>query len=253
MRLATTLFIVLFFARCGNRTIYPPLSNLGAEEKPDTSKPVITTSSTAAAYPTIFEASFDNSTSVFEDSTTINFYTYEMGKLNISSGKIIASDPITVHDALPFKQAFPTGEFPVQLAMAKFKNDERVAFSRILFSNGSVAKWEVALQDGQEPISIKDSNVYCFGVDAGEGLFIDSIANKYFNEKKIYNNHDAFLTAESNFRGHIYKVDGYSLADFSTGFGDGCYATYIGRDKQGNVCQLLTDFGLVGWWKLEEK
>jgi|GEM_PF-1178656 len=35
-----------------------------------------------------------------------------------------------------------------------------------------------------------------------------------------------------------------------TTYGDGCYATYIGFDKEGHPCQLLTDFGLVAWWRL---
>ncbi len=34
------------------------------------------------------------------------------------------------------------------------------------------------------------------------------------------------------------------LATFTTGYGDGCYATYIGFDKEGHACQLLTDFEL---------
>ncbi|MFC3355486.1 DUF4241 domain-containing protein [Sphingobacterium zeae] len=32
-----------------------------------------------------------------------------------------------------------------------------------------------------------------------------------------------------------------------TGFGDGFYATYIGRDSAGKICQLLTDFDIVLW------
>ena len=45
----------------------------------------------------------------------------------------------------------------------------------------------------------------------------------------------------------LYNFDGHSLASFSTGYGDGTYGTYVGYDEKGNVCRLLTDFGIVDW------
>jgi hypothetical protein len=54
---------------------------------------------------------------------------------------------------------------------------------------------------------------------------------------------------ENSNKGYIYSFEGYNLATFSTGYGNGCYATFIGFDKKGNICQLLTDFGLIQWWK----
>lgn len=232
-------------------------SNISSTEnsKVDTAKPVIVTTSKSKAYPDIFEAAFDNETNVTQGDIFYRFYKLEIGKIKIESGKLIASDPIVMHDASPFTQNFPIGNFPVHLAMAKTSNDERVAFSRVVFSNNVVTKWEFALQKGQKPISLKDTSFYCYGVDAGMGIFIDSIANNIFNEKDHSEWEKAFIkkAGDNNFRGYVHDFDGHNLATFSTGYGDGCYATYIGFDKQGKACQLLTDFGLVEWWKLEEK
>jgi hypothetical protein len=43
-----------------------------------------------------------------------------------------------------------------------------------------------------------------------------------------------------NFRQH-------NLAAFSTGVGDGRYASYIGFDAKGKPCRLVTDFALFDW------
>lgn len=223
--------------------------------KLDTVKPIIVTSIKSAAYPNIFEAAFRNDTKITEGDINYNFYRLDIGKIKIESGKLIACDPIVMHDASPFTQKFPIGAFHVQLAMAKTHNDERVAFSRIIFSDKTITKWEFALQKGQKPIPLKDTSFYCYGVDAGTGIFIDSIANKSFNAKDHSEWENVFITkAEKNgYKGFIHDFDGHNLATFSTGYGDGCYATYIGFDSEGNVCQILTDFGLVEWWKLDEK
>ena len=47
----------------------------------------------------------------------------------------------------------------------------------------------------------------------------------------------------------LYNFNGHNIATFSTGLGDGHYATYVGYDEKGNICRLLTDFNLVGWWQ----
>jgi hypothetical protein len=56
---------------------------------------------------------------------------------------------------------------------------------------------------------------------------------------------------DKHYRNHwrytIYKFGNHNLAAFSTGEGDGYYATYIGIDAKGETCRLLTDFGLFDW------
>jgi len=241
---------LIIFACCNN---YSQL-NSDIDNKPDTSKPFITTSFKGTTFPAIFEAAFYIDTKVLQGDFHYSFYNYDIGKIRIESGKIIACDPIVMDDTSPFTQMFPIGEFPVHLAMAKTYNDERVAFSRIVFSVNPIFKWEFALQKDQKPISLKDSNYYCYGVDAGTGIFIDSISNIRFNQQPRSEWDNVFITkAEKNgYKGYIHDFEGTNLATFSTGYGDGCYATYIGFDIEGKVCQLLTDFEIVEWSKLEE-
>jgi hypothetical protein len=46
-----------------------------------------------------------------------------LANIKISSGKLIACDPIAMHDAIAYTQSFPRGQFPVQLAIAKINGD----------------------------------------------------------------------------------------------------------------------------------
>jgi len=224
---------------------------------PDSLYPVSLRAYYPLAFPSIFESAYFEHARTREDSTDIFFYAVSIGNLHIESGKIIACDPIVMQDAHPFVQRFPTGEFPVQLAIAKVDSDERVAFSRIYFSNHPVAKWEFALDKGKKQIPLAGDDFYGYGVDGGEGIFIDSAANADFTQ--LRNNDEDLWEAVfaeevvKNYRNTwqfvLYHFQGHNLACFSTGFGDGTYATYVGYDASGKICRLLTDFGLVTWWK----
>lgn len=247
--------ILIFLISCGSPLSQNKNSQLNIDQNNqtiDTVKPIITTQFSRNIVPIIFEAAFYKDTKVKQGNWDCSFYTLYMGKIKIESGKIIACDPIVMQDEIAFTQDFPIGQFPVQLAMAKMSNDERVAFSRIVFSDQAVEKWEFALLPGQNQVPIMDTSAYCYGVDAGTGIFIDEIANKVFSKKSQSEWEHAFINKaeQNNYTGYIHDFDGHNLATFSTGYGDGCYSTYIGFDNEGKICRLLTDFGLVEWWKL---
>ncbi len=220
------------------------------------SAPVIKTKYKGTEYPWFFEAAFDTSTYAIQDDMFYSFETKNIGLISITSGKIIACDPITMSDAKPFSYTFPLGKFPVEFGITKVPENQRVAFSRIIFSIDSVKKWIYAVQDDEKEIPINDTSFFCYGVDGGTGIFIDEEANNIFKQKTNSEWNKVFMNGkwfQPGYYGQIYSFDGKDLAAFSTGYGDGCYATYIGLDKNNNVCRLLTDFGLVAWWKIKKK
>jgi hypothetical protein len=254
------LLIVLLFISCNNFSGEKYLSADGTTteklislQKLDTVK-IIPFSVTSK--PAIFETAYFAGTQAKMDTFPISFYAVNIGKINIESGKVIAGDPIVIHDAKPYAHEFPVGQFPVQLAIAKIDKDERVAFSRILFSDSAVAKWEFALHEGQKPILIDTGTKYGYGVDAGIGMFIDKKANDAFME--LYKKDDSLWTkvfinemgkhSRPSWDYVLYNFDAHNFAAFHTGYGDGFYATYVGYDSKGNICRLLTDFELVEWW-----
>ncbi|MDU0370016.1 DUF4241 domain-containing protein [Hymenobacter endophyticus] len=203
-----------------------------------------------SARPTAFETCFFPGAKIRQDSTTLRFSRSYLGCLPISSGRIVATDPVSMSQK-PFTTAFPKGRFPVELAVAHFGNDERVAFARILFSSEPVAKWEMALLTGQEPLPMSGETYYGYPVDGGTGMFIDAShvsGLERFLSTDATNFNKVFI---SSFRdgkaGLLYAAQGDTLATFLTGLGDGHYATYVGFDAQHQPCRLLTDFQLVDW------
>lgn len=145
--------------------------------------PKITIQDTSLAFPQIFEGSFLADTKVEQFGTEITFDKIAVGNLKVSSGQIIATDPVTLSDAVVFNENFPIGEFPVELAMANINanRDRRVAFARVKFSDKPIQKWSFALLAGQPPIPLKSKEIYGYGVDAGLGLFVDQVARNSLN------------------------------------------------------------------------
>ncbi|WP_293938203.1 DUF4241 domain-containing protein [Sphingobacterium sp. UBA5996] len=214
--------------------------------------PKITVRDTSLAFPQIFEGSFFADTKVLQFGTEITFDKIAVGNLKVSSGQIIATDPVTLGDAIAFSENFSLGEFPVELAMANINanKDRRVAFSRVKFSDEPIRKWEFALLPKQTPIPLKSKEIYGYGVDAGLGLFVDQAAKNSLDTLLDENWNNMFSEKFEHYLN--YSFQNQNAAFFSTGFGDGFYATYIGRDSSGKICQLLTDFNIVLWRNVAE-
>jgi len=209
------------------------------------------------ALPALFETAFFNLSSYKQDTMTFFFVAVDIGEINCETGRLIACDPIVMRDMRPFVQQFPIGRFPVQLSIANYKGDERVAFSRINFSDEPVVRWEFALDSGKRQCSIFSDTLYSYSVDGGMAIFIDVKANQAFATLERTDNYlfEQAFTYEMNKHDHVswqygnYHFQEHNVVSFSTGFGDGRYGAYVGYDKDGKICRLLTDFGLFDWWK----
>jgi len=206
-----------------------------------------------SASPVLFEAAFIKGTTLEYRKTTYNVYGVSIGKLKITGGHIIACDPLHIDEyGIPFTQVFPRGEFPVQLSIAKMGTEETIAFVRINFSEEPVEKWEFALQEGQSPIPLRGKKMHGYSVDAGIGVFIDEEANKALDKEQVMQSNGAVYKEmarhyHNDWRYAMYNFGNHNLATFTTGLGDGYYATYIGFDATGKPCRLLTDFGFFKW------
>lgn len=181
---------------------------------------------------------------------THSFRAVQLPALKVPSGRVTASDGYIL-DAVPFTQAIPVGEHPLLLAVAVIETDERIAFAKLQFASDPVARWEIATRPGQDPKSLKPDQIFGYGVDSGTGCFGDSEAYKLvskagadFPEKmmaesqKVYRHTRDWLSIETS---------AGSLAVFSSGYGDGFYASYFGYSATGTLVSLVTDFGLATW------
>jgi len=207
------------------------------------------------AMPFLFETAFIKGTTQKGNIAPIKLYGVTIGKLKIVSGQIVACDPLHIDEyGIPFTQVFPTGEFPLQFSIAQTGEGDLIAFARINFSDEPVEKWELALQKGQEPLAIGDEEIHGYGVDGGVGILMDKETIKDLDlnaltdmDTELYKEMDRHY--HNTWRYTMYNAGKQNLACFTTGLGDGKYATYIGFDASGKSCRLLTDFGLFDWKK----
>jgi hypothetical protein len=208
-----------------------------------------------SAAPALFETAFIKGTQEKVEKATFTFYGVTIGNLKVVSGRIIACDPMHTDEyGKPFTQLFPTGEFPVQLAIAGVDNGELIAFARIKFSDEPAVKWEHALLEGEKPLIVGGDDIHGYGVDGSVGLFIDQEALKKLNVQTVADfNGQVFKDLDKHYRNTwkytMYGFGEHNLAAFTTGLGDGRYATYVGYDASGKPCRLTTDFDLFNWKK----
>jgi hypothetical protein len=190
----------------------------------------------------------------------VPFKVVEVGILKLPSGQICAADPfIALSDAKPFTQPVPAGDFPVRLAVGEFPSGgSRVTFARVDFKTAPIARWSMAVLDGQDVTTLKRGHIFGYGVDAGTGSFFDPVAGKAAAEL-LKADEDAWEAWQTEGEANGPKMIGpYSfllnlkLGDanaimFHSGWGDGFYASWFGYDAKGNVAALVTDFATIEW------
>ena len=181
----------------------------------------------------------------------------DVGTLYLETGKVVANDPFVLYQTEPFVISVPPGGYTVSIHIAHFDNpvDKRVAFATIRFSDKKVVRWELALVKGERIEELSDGIFFGYGVDSGRGGFMDkSVADKVKSKLKFAENGNdpydmVFGDMEKQFdiNGH-YAIGNMTngttndFVAFSSGFGDGTYASYFGFDDTGEPCILVTDF-----------
>jgi len=188
----------------------------------------------------------------------------QIGDLILTSGRLLAWDLLMVPDSrYSFKRTLNPGRYPVVLSVANFLpvNDTRIACARLLINEHSPVRWEAALVDEPNPDS---GGRYSYGVDSGTGSFMDVdvariLAPLVWEESRDGDRFEEFCGPvlvqmdEHSFGAH--KTAGWAnvkvsddtsanVITFSSGWGDGGYASFWGYDEAGNVASLVTDFAL---------
>jgi hypothetical protein len=176
----------------------------------------------------------------------------QIGKLELPTGELVACDPFVFLDAKPFRRKLPGGGFPVILSIQDTGKDQRVAFATVRFILGTPVRWEMMLVGSQNVANLKENEIFGYPVDSGAGCFMDRTAGEAL-DRKMKEDPEFFevmiAEMEKTYR-HTWswldmKFGGANVMAFSSGFGDGVYASYAGIDASGVLCVVVTDFGVV--------
>ncbi|MFM9925093.1 DUF4241 domain-containing protein [Variovorax sp. H27-G14] len=202
----------------------------------------------------------DNLQAIFQDYETLRAHHLQRqpcGVLHITSGRIVACDPLVQPERQPFARELQArGAFPVEVlhdhgchALAVLWLRERDG----LRAEG--LQWEPALIDGQSQAELGDDEFHGYPVDAGVGCFMDADAALAMSQREAQeaarpdftSYYDDVLAGEM---GDAHIADHYpagagganNLVIFSAGWGDGSYPSFWALDAAGEPVALVTDF-----------
>jgi len=177
------------------------------------------------------------------------------GELLLTTGHVVACDPAVAPETEPFAVALPPGRHPVSLGVAHFDDgDQRVAGAVVVAGEGRAVRWELALLPGESAEALGAGEIYGYGVDSATGCFMDEEAAAMLSaamdeDEGVYEViadalGETYVNTWSWANVVLDPESGLNVVAFSTGMGDGLYATYAGFDAGGRVVALVTDFGL---------
>ena len=202
----------------------------------------------------VFDDAFADGFEATVGDTRYRFRTQTAGDIVLTSGKLVACDVI-VSCGGPFTGSVPVGMFPLRFAIATRGDDERIALARIDFAPGRIARWELAVIEGQDVATLQKGEFFGYGVDSGTGAFMDAEALRAFDAERdragqAFDDR-LFAEMDKTYRHTrswlLHPTPKGTVALFSSGYGDGSYATYKAYDKDGTLVAVITDFGIVPW------
>jgi hypothetical protein len=170
------------------------------------------------------------------------------GTLVLPTGRLVTADPGYLDEAQPLEGfKVPAGEYPVTLAMLRYPDKDQRITAAILHLGGPAAK---------PPIPRSWRQLGTFGVDTGLACYLDAAAldtarqwTKKGRELFWSGLNKSFDASYQDTRSYGSTVidprSGANLVAFSSGWGDGGYASFLALDGKGKPLFLLTDFGLL--------
>ena len=189
--------------------------------------------------------------------------TFDAGKIHLSTGSIVACDPLITNDMASFKVNFPQGEFPV--LVHKERESNCIAYVEIIFSDAQISEWKLATTDGQNIEELKGEEIFGYPVESGMGCFMDVETQDCLNhlEKRLFHRKGAEFMGiyEEFFHEHFFDENGAidqfaflkpdedkagNIFAFEAGYGEGFYASYIGFGIDGEPVKLVSEFIEIG-------
>lgn len=180
--------------------------------------------------------------------------TQPAGDIVLTSGSMIACDPGQIgmdqrFAPRPFTRRVQPGRYPVSLAVVQESTDSRVGCAKIQFTDEIPRDWEMALTPNQSLQDLPRGNFWGYGVETGTGSFIDAavFAQVTPPDHGDFYESTIFPAIEDGDYSSILLDSGTggNAVTFRAGYGDGSYPSYWGLSKNGKVCCLVTDFGLL--------
>lgn len=181
---------------------------------------------------------------------------YELGQVVLPTGKVVACDPFVPHTK-PFVDTVTPGQHQLRAWVAVLHKDgsewqRRIAALQLVITDEPAASWTMALRPGQDVASLGDEEYFGYGVDSGHGTLADQAAIEALSEWDYEQVEAVFIPAhipddpiEAVISAVVEERTGANVYVVESGWGDGVYATYVGRTEDGRIASFVTDFQVV--------
>ncbi|MCY0994718.1 DUF4241 domain-containing protein [Nannocystis sp. ILAH1] len=176
------------------------------------------------------------------------------GELVLTSGRLVACDPLIQPERSPFTRALVPGSYPVYLFVARAGG--AIGFAEVRLGTAAVARFWMATLPGQDPATLGPRETFCYPVDTGLGCFADEVALIRLREadaaRRQHSDDPGYYDAvvrpglEANGGTWLNHRPEPGAADnvvfFRSGDGDGSYPTWFGLDADDRVTCVVTSF-----------
>jgi hypothetical protein len=188
---------------------------------------------------------------------------FDAGKINLPTGRIVACDPLITNDMKEFKIHFPQGEFPVLIH--KERESNCIAYVEIIFGEEKITEWKLATTEDQNIEELKGEEIFGYPEESGMGCLMDFETQDSLNhlEKRLFHRKGAEFMGiyeeffHEEFYDHTGLADQYAFLKpdvekegtifaFETGYGEGFYASYIGFGNDNQPLKIVTEFIEIG-------
>ncbi len=182
----------------------------------------------------------------------------ELEKAVLPTGRVVGCDPLVFPESPAYTVAVEPGSYPLIAWVAVFsaegvERDRRNAALELRVSDAATVSWEMALTDADSDVEgLGPDGFFGYGVDAGCGTLADEAGLRPLKEWDFDRTEDV-LIGEMDWEGPVNGLaaavtdpaTGANVVLVGSGYGDGAYPTFIGRDAEGNVTRFVTDFLLM--------
>lgn len=178
----------------------------------------------------------------------------EAGKLKLSTGRIIATDPILMYDDESYSEHVKPGIYNVYIYVGKTENRKKqTVAAELRFNENEPVKWEMALLKGESAKGFAHDEFMGYEVENGLGCFMDESVMEILDvmseeeldkyEKEVRN---AVRTNECSCADIVIdKKNNSNIIIFASGWNEGTFPTYCGFDKNNKLARLVTDFMVI--------
>jgi hypothetical protein len=194
-----------------------------------------------------------------QDETTGTIEPVELGQAVLPTGDVVGCDPLVNPGADPYTVAVAPGSYPVIAWVAVFtdehdvERDRRVAALEMRIADAPATAWEMAVTGTDSPVAELDADgFHGYPVDTGCGTLADRAALRPLGEWDEARIDEVFVDqmdwdgpAPGRAEFVTDAATGANVLTVGSGWGDGSYPTFIGRDAGGAVVAFVTDFLLA--------